>query len=175
MHRILLVDDDDVFLDVLSRSFRRLEYEVETARSIMTAEAAAEAFQPTHAVIDLRIATESGLDLIANLKSKFPAIKMVMLTGYASVSTAVEAIKLGAVHYLMKPADVEDIISAFEKLEGDASVELSVNPPSVQRLEWEHIQKVLQEHDNNISAAARALGMHRRTLQRKLQKYPVKR
>lgn len=175
MQRILLVDDDEVFLDVLERSLRRRGFETLTASSNQTALESAKSFQPSHAVIDLRIASDSGLDLISNLKAVFPDIKMVMLTGYASVSTAVEAIKLGAVHYLMKPTDVEDIIAAFDKLEGDARVELSANPPSVQRMEWEHIQKVLQEHDNNISAAARALGMHRRTLQRKLQKYPVKR
>ncbi len=97
-----------------------------------------------------------------------------MLTGYSSISTAVEAIKLGALNYLCKPADADDILNAFEQAQGNADAEISVHPPSVNRLEWEHIQRVLNEHDGNISATARALGMHRRTLQRKLQKRPVK-
>jgi two-component system response regulator RegA len=97
-----------------------------------------------------------------------------MLTGFASIATAVEAIKLGATHYLTKPADADEIVTALHKAEGDESVEIKEKPLSVKRLEWEHLQKILVEHDNNISAAARALGMHRRTLQRKLEKKPVK-
>lgn len=175
MSSFLLLDDDEVFVDVLARSFRRMGYEVYTALNRADALQLADEYQPDHAVVDLRIAAESGLDLIVELKQTLPNIKIVMLTGYASVATAVEAIKLGAVHYLMKPATVEDILEAFGRTSGDARVEPADNPPSVQRLEWEHIQKVLQEHNNNISAAARALGMHRRTLQRKLQKRPVRR
>ena len=101
-------------------------------------------------------------------------INIVMLTGYASIATAVEAIKLGAVHYLTKPASVDDIISALQGSKGNTTVEPAENPISVKRLEWEHIQKVLMEHNGNISAAARALNMHRRTIQRKLSKRPVK-
>ena len=127
------------------------------------------------AVIDLRIGNESGLNLIEQLHKRFPQLCMVVLTGFASIATAIEAIKLGAVHYLTKPADAEDIISAFEKARGDISVEVSEQPMSVNRLQWEHLQRVLSEHEGNISAAARALGMHRRTLQRKLQKKPVRR
>jgi two-component system response regulator RegA len=97
-----------------------------------------------------------------------------MLTGYASVATAVESIKLGAVHYLTKPATADEVVAALGREEGDASVEPSGQPLSVKRLEWEHLQKVLTEHHGNISAAARALNMHRRTLQRKLAKHPVK-
>jgi len=175
MSRYLLVDDDEVFVDVLARSFKRMDFDVRTALSCDEALVVANDFAPDHAVVDLRIAAESGLDLISSLIALNPNMKIVMLTGYASVATAVEAIKLGAVHYLMKPATVDDILEAFDKKSGDASVSPAENPPSVQRLEWEHIQKVLQEHDNNISAAARALGMHRRTLQRKLQKRPVRR
>ncbi|MDP3589243.1 MAG: helix-turn-helix domain-containing protein, partial [Methylobacter sp.] len=98
----------------------------------------------------------------------------VMLTGFASIATAVEAIKLGATHYLTKPANADEIVNALHKNEGDSSVLISENPLSVKRLEWEHLQKVLMQHDGNISAAARALNMHRRTLQRKLDKKPVK-
>ena len=97
-----------------------------------------------------------------------------MLTGYASIATAVEAIKLGAIHYLTKPADADEIVAALHKDEGDDSVEIKDKPLSIKRLEWEHLQKILVEHDNNISAAARALGLHRRTLQRKLEKKPVR-
>jgi len=97
-----------------------------------------------------------------------------MLTGFASITTAVEAIKLGAKHYLTKPANADEIMNALHKNTGDSSVEINENPLSVKRLEWEHLQKVLMEHDGNISAAARALNMHRRTLQRKLDKRPVK-
>jgi two-component system response regulator RegA len=100
--------------------------------------------------------------------------QIVMLTGFASIATAVEAIKLGAVHYLTKPANADEIVRALNKNEGDSSVSISENPLSVKRLEWEHLQKVLMQHDNNISAAARALNMHRRTLQRKLEKKPVR-
>jgi two-component system response regulator RegA len=99
----------------------------------------------------------------------------VVLTGYSSIATAVEAIKLGAINYLCKPADADDVMAAFEHPDADPNVELADNPPSINRITWEHIQKVLQEHDGNISATARALGMHRRTLQRKLQKRPVRR
>jgi two-component system response regulator RegA len=97
-----------------------------------------------------------------------------MLTGYASIATAVEAIKLGAVHYVTKPADADEIVTALHRDEGDATVEIKEKPLSVRRLEWEHLQKVLVEHGGNISAAARALGMHRRSLQRKLEKRPVR-
>jgi two-component system response regulator RegA len=100
--------------------------------------------------------------------------QIVMLTGFASIATAVEAIKLGAVHYLTKPANADEIVNALNKNDGDSSVAISENPLSVKRLEWEHLQKVLMQHDGNISAAARALNMHRRTLQRKLEKKPVR-
>jgi len=101
--------------------------------------------------------------------------RIVILTGYASVATAVEAIKLGATHYLTKPADADEILQAFWQEDGNAEIPIGDQRPSVDRLEWEYIQQVLNDHDGNISATARALGMHRRTLQRKLQKRPVKR
>ena len=134
----------------------------------------AEKAEPEFAVIDLRIGHESGLTLVKRLVELDDHTRIVMLTGFASIATAVEAIKLGAIHYLTKPADADEIVAALHKDDGDESVEIKDKPLSVKRLEWEHLQKILVEHDNNISAAARALGMHRRTLQRKLEKRPVR-
>jgi two-component system response regulator RegA len=118
---------------------------------------------------------ESGLSLVQKLKSLDAHTRIVVLTGYASVTTAVEAIKLGAIHYLTKPADADEIIQAFWQDSGNADVPIGEVRPSVDRLEWEYIQQVLNDCGGNISATARSLGMHRRTLQRKLQKKPVKR
>ena len=129
---------------------------------------------PEYAVIDLRLPGTSGLTLVEKLKSLDPGTRIVMLTGYASIATAVEAIKLGATHYLAKPVDIDDILMAFERTNGDAEVQISTHPLSVGRLEWEYIQRVLNENKGNISITARALNMHRRTLQRKLTKYPAK-
>ena len=171
---ILLVDDDEVFCEILSRGLTREGYKVFSSLSVEDAASIIKENNFNYAVVDLRIGEDSGLSLVKQIKSMSPDTRIIMLTGYASIATAVEAIKLGATHYLTKPADVEDIITAFNKEAGDDQVKPSDTPLSVQRMEWEHIQKVLQEHDGNISAAARALGMHRRTLQRKLQKRPVK-
>lgn len=172
--KIILVDDEEIFCEILSRSLLREGYDIEHACDIETAMSKFADIVFDYAVVDLRIGDESGLSLVKQIKEVSPDTRIIMLTGYASIATAVEAIKLGATHYLTKPADVEDIIAAFNKEQGDEHVKPSDNPLSVQRMEWEHIQKVLQEHDGNISAAARAMGMHRRTLQRKLQKRPVK-
>jgi len=172
--KLLLLDDDEVFCEVLSRALRRHDFEVFITHSISSACKHAEQQQLNYAVIDLRIGQESGLEAVSRIISHHPTIKIVVLTGYASIATAVEAIKLGAKHYLTKPAEVSDIIEGFGKTKGDIETQLSATPMSVKRLEWEYLQKVLQEHDGNISAAARALDMHRRTLQRKLQKKPVK-
>ena len=171
---ILLLDDDQSFCEILARAFQRLNYNVFTAQTIQTAVGLTTTNNLNFAVIDLRIAQESGLEAVSKIMAINPNIKIVVLTGYASIATAVEAIKLGAKHYLTKPADVKDIIEGFGKDDGDSNIQLAENPMSIKRLEWEHLQKVLQEHDGNISAAARALDMHRRTLQRKLQKKPVK-
>jgi two-component system response regulator RegA len=129
---------------------------------------------PEYAVVDLRLPGVSGLALVEKLKALDPGTRIVMLTGYASIATAVEAIKLGATHYLAKPVDVDEIMAAFERTSGDAEVQISAHPLSVGRLEWEYIQRVLNENKGNISVTARILNMHRRTLQRKLTKYPVK-
>ena len=170
---LLLVDDDAVFVDALSRALSRRGYEVTTAASVDEALVLANDNPPEFAVVDLKMPGDSGLVLVKALKALDEQTRSVMLTGYSS-TTAVEAIKLGATHYLAKPADADDIIAAFTKEDGDAQTPVSDNPITVERLEWEHIQKVLAEHEGNVSATARALRMHRRTLQRKLAKRPVK-
>jgi two-component system response regulator RegA len=171
---ILIVDDDEVFCDVLADAFTDRGYAVAIARDTATGISKARDCDPEYAVIDLRIGQESGLKMVESLHALDENTRIVMLTGYASVATAVEAIKLGAIHYLTKPADADEILAALHKDEGDASIAVSDNPLTVKRLEWEHLQKVLSECDGNISAAARKLRMHRRTLQRKLAKRPVK-
>lgn len=172
--RLLLVDDDQSFCDTLARALERRDYQVFKAKNIDEAMALADQMDPEYGVIDLRIGEESGIKLIAQLAERDPEMRCVVLTGYASVATAVEAIKLGATNYLTKPTGVDQIIGALHRDAGDPDVPLGEQKLSIRRLEWEHIQATLQEHDGNISAAARALGMHRRTLQRKLQKKPVR-
>jgi two-component system response regulator RegA len=147
---------------------------VSTANSAESAFALAEQDPPEYAVVDLKMAGNSGLVLVRQLASLQAGTRIVVLTGYASISTAIEAIKLGATHYLAKPVDADEIVAAFGKQNGDTNIELATSPLSVDRLEWEHIQRVLSEHDGNISATARSLNMHRRTLQRKLSKHPIK-
>jgi len=171
---LLLVDDDQTFCMVLAQALAKRGFEVFVAHDLDAALDLAETADPEYAVIDLRIGHESGLILVKRLQELDDNTRIVVLTGFASVATAVEAIKLGATHYLSKPADADEIVAALHKDSGDASVEIKEKPLSVKRLEWEHLQKILVEHDHNISAAARALGMHRRTLQRKLEKRPVK-
>lgn len=172
--RFLIVDDDPAFTRVLSRAMTRREFEVQVARSAEDAEKLLSSWRPDMATVDLKMEGHSGLSLIPVLRAANPEMKILMLTGYASIATAVEAIKLGATQYLPKPADADQILAALNKVEADAEVAVTENPMSVNRLEWEHIQKVLKENEGNISATARALGMHRRTLQRKLAKRPVK-
>ena len=155
--KLLLIDDDVVFTEVLSRALKRHGFDVHVAHSVVDAVLEAKNTLFEYAVVDLRIAQDSGLTMVKELVLINPQINIVVLTGYASIATAVEAIKLGAKQYLTKPADVEEIIEGFGKVEGDELVEPALNPMSVKRLEWEHLQKVLQEHDGNISAAARAM------------------
>ncbi|SES15792.1 two-component system, response regulator RegA [Vreelandella subterranea] len=172
--RLLIVDDDEMFCHVLSRSLTRRGLEVVVANDADQALALAAQHMPTMATLDLKLENSSGLKLLPELLAVVPHCHVVVLTGYSSIATAVEAIKLGAVNYLCKPVDADDVLTAFERSQGDPNIEVADNPPSINRITWEHIQKVLQEHDGNISATARALGMHRRTLQRKLQKRPVR-
>jgi two-component system response regulator RegA len=171
---LLLVDDDEVFCEVLADALAKRNYKVSVAHNLTDAMELACRVEPEYAVVDLRIGTESGLELVKKLSELDENTRIIMLTGYASVATAVESIKLGAVHYLTKPATTDEVLAALHRDEGDTSVTPSEQPFSVRRLEWEHLQKVLTEHNGNISAAARALNMHRRTLQRKLAKRPVK-
>ncbi|MEA2117433.1 response regulator transcription factor [Halovibrio sp. HP20-50] len=173
--RLLIIDDDEMFCHVLNRALSRRGYEVIVAHDAEQALTMAAQFSPTMATLDLKLENSSGLKLLPELLATVPKCRIVVLTGYSSIATAVEAIKLGAANYLCKPVDADDVLTAFERQEGDPDTELADNPPSINRITWEHIQKVLQEHDGNISATARALGMHRRTLQRKLQKRPVRR
>ncbi|KPQ18927.1 MULTISPECIES: response regulator transcription factor [unclassified Halomonas] len=172
--RLLIVDDDEMFCHVLSRSLTRRGFEVIVAHDADQALTLAAQHMPTMATLDLKLENSSGLKLLPELLTVSPSCRVVVLTGYSSIATAVEAIKLGAVNYLCKPVDADDVLTAFERSDGDPNIEVADNPPSINRITWEHIQKVLQEHDGNISATARALGMHRRTLQRKLQKRPVR-
>ncbi len=171
---LLLVDDDEVYCSVLGDALEKRSYKVHIANDLATALKLAREHEPEFAVVDLRIGTESGLELVEQLVALDVNTRIVMLTGFASVATAVEAIKLGAVHYLAKPATANDVVAALQRTAGDSSVAPAEQPLTVKRLEWEHLQKVLAEHNGNISAAARALKMHRRTLQRKLAKRPVK-
>ncbi len=172
---ILLVEDDEVFATVLSRSLGRRGIEVHWAADAAAARMAVASHPFSHAILDLKLAHESSLPLIPELLERLPDLQILMLTGYASIQTAVQAVKLGAINYLCKPADTDSILHALQQGAPDEEIPVADNPLSVERLEWEHIQRVLAEHDQNISATARALGMHRRTLQRKLGKKPVAR
>jgi len=170
---LLLVDDDPVFCRVLTRALERRGYAVSVVGDVAAALLLAEEQSPEYAVVDLKMPGESGLVLIGKLLARDPHTRVVMLTGYASIATAVEAIKLGALHYLAKPCDADQVVAALRRdPAGDARIAVADSPLSVDRLEWEHIQRVLAEQQGNISATARALKMHRRTLQRKLGKRP---
>lgn len=168
---LLLVDDDNTFCAVLARALEKRGFAVTVANNVEQALPLAKSNPPEYAVIDLKMSGASGLVLTKALHELDPATRIVMLTGYASIATAVEAIKLGATQYLAKPANADEIVASFGH---SASPELSPSmlPASVDRLEWDHIQRVLQEQHGNISATARLLNMHRRTLQRKLAKRP---
>lgn len=169
---LLLVDDDAAFRQVLCAALQKRGFAVTTAADVPEALALAEANPPEYAVVDLKMPGPSGLVLVKRLRELDAQTRIVVLTGYASIATAVEAVKLGATHYLAKPVETAEIVSAFHKGEGDAEAPVAPAPLSVGRMEWEHIQRILARHDGNISATARALNMHRRTLQRKLNKYP---
>ena len=173
--RILLIDDDDVFVRVLARALGARGFEVSTARDRAQALAAARSQQPVYAVLDLKLGAENGLALIPDLLDVQPELRILLLTGYASIATAVEAIKRGAWDYLAKPVDADQVAQA---LRGGGHADEESAPafaaPPLKRLEWEHIQRVLAECEGNISETARRLGLHRRTLQRKLSKRPVR-
>ncbi len=174
--RILVIDDDPTFNSVLTRALGRRGHEAVGATSADQALELARAEPFGRVVLDLNLGGASGLQMIRPLLDANPQCRIVVLTGYASIATAVDAIKRGAVQYLAKPVEVEAVLAAFAA-GGDAESPVAAvehTPLSVDRLEWEHIQRVLGEHEGNISATARALNMHRRTLQRKLMKRPVR-
>ncbi len=176
MQTFLLIDDNETLASLLIRGFNRQGYQMFWAKN--SAEALTQDNIIDGIILDLNLGNESGLQLLPDLVVQFPHSKIIVLTGYASISTAVSAVKLGAVQYLPKPASVETILQAFHSDE-DSEEQIAATPvpddiPSIQRLQWEHIQFVLQQYDGNVSATARALNMHRRTLQRILAKHPVK-
>ena len=174
-YRFVVIDDDPAFNRVLTRALAQRGFNVFGAQEPETALDLARAHEPEYVVLDLNIAGSSGLRLIEPLLAVNPDCRILVLTGYASIATTVDAIKLGATQYLAKPADVDAILKALHATDVIISEEeMASGPMSVDRLEWEHIQRVLAENDGNISATARALKMHRRTLQRKLAKRPVK-
>ncbi len=171
---LLIVDDDDVLRPRLARAFVDRGYEVRQAASYDEAMDLARSASPELAVVDLRMPGRSGLELVRDLLAVDPTTKVVVLTGYGSIATAVDAMRLGAVHYLSKPADADDILAAFARADSPVTPAVSdgIDAPSLARAEWEHINRVLTDCDGNVSEAARRLGLHRRSLQRKLQKYP---
>ncbi len=171
--RLLLVEDDAAFARALQRSFERRGYTVTHCRRCEEIDALIDAAAPDCAVVDLKLAGSSGLDCVRRLHAHDPKMRIVVLTGFASIATAVEAIKLGACHYLAKPSNADDIEAAFGRAEGDPDVAIGVRPTSIKTLEWERIHEVLAETDFNVSETARRLGMHRRTLARKLAKRRV--
>jgi two-component system response regulator RegA len=172
---VLVVDDDVVSCDLLARALAQRGFAITIAHTVSAARALASENPPEFAVIELKIADESGLKLLSTLIGLAPDTRIVVLTGYGSIATAVEAIKLGAYHYLCKPANADEVVAAFYHDAGDDDIPLNTSPMSLKRLEWEQVARVLRDHNGNISEAARALSMHRRTLQRKLAKHPVRR
>lgn len=175
--KMLLVEDDEIFARVVSRAMTTREFNIMLAPNVDDALALINAHHFDYAILDLNLGGHSSLALIPELKASNAHCRILVLTGYASIATAVEAIKLGANNYLAKPADADEILHSLmpnSELTNPVDHEIQ-EPMSVRRLEWEHIQKVLNENGGNISETARQLKMHRRTLQRKLQKRPVSR
>ncbi len=172
---LLIVEDDAAFARTLSKSFQRRGYRVSHATGLEGMQDILRHTTPAYAVVDLKLKGEaSGLACVQALHAHDPTMLIVVLTGFASIATAVEAIKLGACHYLAKPSNTDDIEAAFGRAEGEVAVELTERTTSIKTLEWERIHQTLAETDFNISETARRLGMHRRTLARKLEKQRVK-
>ena len=171
---LLLVDDDETFRERLAEAFRRRGFVVSTAGDHDSALATAAEQPPQMAVVDLNMPGPSGLEVVEQLSDRYPEAEIVVLTGYGSVATAVDAVRLGACNYLHKPAHADMILAAFERGRTPPlrPPEPSYSPPSLARAEWEHIQRAMTDCGGNVSKAARMLGLHRRTLQRKLMKYP---
>lgn len=177
---LLIIDDDATFVRVLARAMSSRGFEVLTATNVDEARVLARRHHPLYCVLDLKLGEENGLRVIPELHAMVNDMRILLLTGYASIATAVEAIKRGAHDYLAKPVDADAVVRALLDSEGaaghadDELIDAPEAPLALRRLEWEHIQRVLTECDGNISETARRLGMHRRTLQRKLSKHPVR-
>ena len=167
---LLIVEDDDAFARTLQRSFERRKYEAVVASGLSEVDLLLQARTPDYAVVDLKLAHASGLTCVKTLHAHRAEMIIVVLTGYASIVTAVQAIKLGATSYLAKPANTDDIERAFGKVGGDAQVPIGERQTSIKTIEWERINEVLADTGFNVSETARRLGMHRRTLARKLEK-----
>ncbi|WP_394201444.1 response regulator transcription factor [Shewanella waksmanii] len=172
--KLLIIEDDVALAGVLARRMGKHGFECQCSHDASQGLLLARQFKPSHILLDMKLAQDNGLAMIAPLRQLLPDVVMVLLTGYASIATAVEAIRLGADNYLAKPADTQTLLNALNVRPNElADVELDDAPLSPKRLEWEHIQQVLTANGGNVSATARQLGMHRRTLQRKLLKKPV--
>jgi len=171
---VLIIDDDEVFHQRLRRAFEKRGWEAQVAASGTEAMVLARQTGPDLAIVDLRLPSESGLDVVRSLRELDSTIAIVVLTGYGSIATAMEAVRRGANHYLSKPVDVDQILAVYGEITaptpGEAPPPASV--PSLARVQWEHIQRVMTDCGGNISQAAKLLGLHRRSLQRKLSKYP---
>lgn len=178
---VLLVDDDDRLRSRMARAFEERGYETHQANGYEPAMTIATHESTELAVVDLRMPGKSGIDVVRALHEVDPSTKIVVLTGYGSIATALEAVRLGATHYLTKPADVDEVIAAFDRgdaasaPDAEAPAGKPLPTPSLARVEWEHIQRVLTDCDGNITKAAERLGIHRRSLQRKLAKFPTRR
>jgi two-component system response regulator RegA len=178
---VLLVDDDERLRARMARAFVERGYEAQQADGYEGAIAIAERESTEYAVVDLRMPGKSGLEVVRELHRIDPATRIVVLTGYGSIATALEALRLGATHYLTKPADIDEVIASFDRRDPPAAADTlgpegeAPETPSLARVEWEHIQRVLTDSGGNITKAAEKLGIHRRSLQRKLAKFPVSR
>jgi two-component system response regulator RegA len=169
---VLVVEDDNAFRTLLVHAFNQRGYDAQGVADAASAISAAQRESPEMAVVDLRLPDQSGLEVVRALKAIDPATAIVVLTGYGSIATALESVRLGALHYLTKPTDADRILAAFQHGLASRPRDLPTDPPSLARVEWEHLHRVLTDCDGNVSEAARQLGMHRRSLQRKLTKYP---
>jgi len=172
--RVLVVDDDDVFRNRLGRALEHREWEVKAAADGNEAIRIAQDGNPDLALVDLRMPGMDGIDIVEKLRELDSSMTIIVLTGYGSIPTTISAMKKGADYYLSKPADADQILAAYEKLQApdSESPHALAKPPSLARVEWEHMQRVITDCGGNISQAARALGIHRRSLQRKLSKFP---
>jgi two-component system, response regulator RegA len=169
---LLVVEDDDVLRRRLARAFRERGFHVREAAGAAEAVRLAQEEPPSHAIVDLRLGERSGIDVVRALCGATPGVAVVVLTGYGSIATALAAVRLGARHYLTKPADVDEILAAFARECPAAEPSAPAAVPTLARVEWEHINRVLADCGGNVSLAARRLGIHRRSLQRKLAKFP---